>query len=332
MTLLSMTDRPSSDGTKTDLCIRKSSRRREGRPDFDKRIGDLASCQYGLVALWQLSDLDVELARKRAKVGRLHRVQQGVYSIRHRVIPRNGHLLAAVLACGPGAVLSHRSAAVLHGLLGEAGSRIHIIAPNRRGRSPRGISAHRDGTLTSKDTAKVDGIPCTRIARTLLDLAATKDRGLCRAITQAEVERKFDLREVEELLRRNKGRRGVRRLRLAIGLHDPREQLTRRELEARFLDLCRRYGLPLPEVNGHLVVNGISMMPDFIWREAGLIVEADSRRVHGTVAAFEKDRRRDQILAAAGWTVIRCTWRQVLDEPETLSSTVRTLLSRKPLH
>lgn len=178
----------------------------------------------------------------------------------------------------------------------------------------------------------VHGIPCAAVARTLLDLAASKDRGLRYAIAQAEVERKFDLGEVEALLRRSKGRRGVRRLRLAISLHDPREQLTRRELEARFLDLCRRYGLRLPEVNSHLVVDGISMMPDFIWRDAGLIVEADSRRVHGTVAAFEKDRRRDQRLAAAGWTVIRVTWRQVLDEPEAIGGTVRTLLSRNRAH
>jgi hypothetical protein len=152
--------------------------------------------------------------------------------------------------------------------------------------------------------------------------------GLRYSITQAEVERKFDLEEVEELLRRSNGRRGVRRLRLAISLHDPREQLTRRELEARFLDLCHRYGLPLPEVNGHLLIDGVSMMPDFLWPDAALIVEADSRRVHGTAAAFEKDRRRDQLLAAAGWTVIRVTWRQVLDEPHAVSRTVHTLLSR----
>ena len=317
-----------ADGTKTALCIRKSSRRREGRPSFDRRMAELATRQYGLVALWQLPELDEELARKRAKAGKLHRVQQGVYMVGHQVLPRNGHLLAAVLACGPDAVLSHRSAAVLHGLLGELSSRTHVIAPNRRGRSPAGLAAHRDGTLANADRVTVNGVPCTSVARTLLDLAGSKDRGLRHAITQAEVERKFDLTEVEELLRRSKGRRGVRRLRLAIALHDPREQLTRRELEARFLDLCRRYGLRPPEVNGHLAVDGISVMPDFIWRDARLIVEADSRRVHGTVAAFEKDRRRDQLLTAAGWTVIRCTWRQVLDEPEALVATVRTLLSR----
>jgi very-short-patch-repair endonuclease len=86
-------------------------------------------------------------------------------------------------------------------------------------------------------------------------------------------------------------------------------------------------GLLLPEVNGPLVVNGISLMPDFIWRDARLIVEADSRRVHGTVTAFEEDRRRDQLLTAAGWTLIRCTWRQVLDEPERLGRTIRSLLA-----
>lgn len=100
------------------------------------------------------------------------------------------------------------------------------------------------------------------------------------------------------------------------------------ELEARLLNLYRRHDLLLPEVNGHLVVNGISMMPDFLWRDARLIVEADSRRVHGTVVAFEEDRKRDQMLTAAGWTVIRVTWRQVRDEPERLIRTIRSLVSR----
>lgn len=159
-------------------------------------------------------------------------------------------------------------------------------------------------------------------------MAAVKDRSLRYAITQAEVERKFDLQAVEELLGRSKGRRGVRRLKLQISLHDPREQVTRRELEDRFLRFCRRSLILPPEVNGHLVVDGNSMMPDFLWRDARLIVETDSRRVHGTVTAFEKDRRRDQILTAAGWTVIRCTWRQLRDEPMQLADTLRTLLAR----
>ncbi|HET8954437.1 MAG TPA: DUF559 domain-containing protein [Solirubrobacterales bacterium] len=236
--------------------------------------------------------------------------------------------MAAVLACGPEAVLSHRSAAALWGLRDDSRTRIDVTAPGRRGRIPVGIDAHRHGSLCSPDRSSVEGIPCTSVSRTLLDLAAVVSyRALRYAVKQAEVEGQFDLKEINELLGRSRGRRGVARLRKAIALHDPREQLTRRELEERLFDLCR--GLELPEVNGHLVVNGISMMPDFLWRSARLIVEADSRRVHGTVSAFEEDRRRDQVLTAAGWTVIRCTWRQVVDEPERLRSTLRSLLSRR---
>lgn len=324
---------PSADGTKTALCIRKSSRRREVRPGFDQAIAELADRQYGVVALGQVSGLDEEVARKRAATGRLHQVQQGVYAVGRSLLTRKGHLMAAVLACGPDAVLSHRSAACLHGVLDDSRNRVDVIAPNRRGRAPRGIAAHRDGTLTPLDRVEIDGIPCTSLARTLLDIAATQSPDTLRyAVTQAEVEEVFDLAEVAELLKRSKGRRGVARLRLAIDLHDPREQEARRELEKKLLRLFKRAQLRAPEVNGHLVVDGISLMPDFIWREAGLILEADSRRVHGTVTAFEKDRLRDQRLAAAGWTVIRVTWRQVTEEPERLTQTLRSLLSRQTTH
>lgn len=122
------------------------------------------------------------------------------------------------------------------------------------------------------------------------------------------------------------------RLRLAIELHDPQEQDSRHELEKKLLRLFKRASLPRFEVNGHLVVNGISIMPDFLWRDARLIVEADSRRVHGTVTAFEKDRLRDQRLAVAGWTVIHATWHQVTKEPERLIQMLRTLLGRRTPH
>jgi very-short-patch-repair endonuclease len=216
----------------------------------------------------------------------------------------------------------------LHGILDDSRNRVDVIAPNRRGRAPRGIIAHRDGTLTPADVEVIDGIPCTSLARTLLDIAATESHDTLRyAVTQAEVERIFDLTEVVELLKRSKGRRGVARLRLAIAHHDPQEQEARLELEKKLLRLFRRAELRPVEVNGHLVVDGISLMPDFMWRDARLIVEADSRRVHGTATAFEKDRLRDQRLAAAGWTVIRVTWNQVINEPERLIQTLRTLLS-----
>ena len=309
------------------LCRTKSARR-QGIDDH--LIKELARRQHGVVAGWQLNQLGFGegVARKRKAVGRFHRVHQGVYAFGHPVLSRKGHLIAAVLACGPSAVLSHRSAAHLHEILDDSRNWVDVVAPNRRGRAPDGIRAHRDGTLTPTDRVMIDGIPCTSIARTLLDIAATESpRTLRYAVTQAEVEEVFDLTEVVELLKRSKGRRGVARLRSAIEHHDPQEQEARLELEKKLLRLIKRAGLR-PEVNGHLLVQGISLMPDFIWRDARLIVEADSRRVHGTVTAFEKDRLRDQRLAAAGWTVIRVTWHQVTNEPERLVQTLRKLLSR----
>lgn len=314
-------------GPKIPLYRGKSARQLSS----DRAIADLAERQHGVVALWQLENLGLhaKMVDKRVDAGRLHRVHQGVYAVGHSLLTVNGHRMAAVIACGPEAVLSHRSAAALWGLREDGRSRIDVTAPGRRGRIPAGIDAHRHGSLRPLDRAAVDGIPCTSLARTLLDLAAVISyRELQHAITQAEVTRQFDLMSMQELLSRSRRRRGVARLRLAIAAHDPREQDVRRELEQRLFALFRRASLSAPEVNAHLVVEGISMMPDFMWRDARLIVEADSRRVHGTIAAFEKDRLRDQRLAAAGWTVIRCTWAQVRDEPERLTRTIRTLLAR----
>jgi predicted transcriptional regulator of viral defense system len=329
---MSVSDPHLADGPETSLYVGKSAHRR-GRGGVDREVATLAARQHGVVALWQLVDLGLRPAAvdKRVDAGRMHRIHPGVYAVGHPLLTPHGHRMAAVIACGPEAVLSHRSAAGLWGLREDSRSRLDVTAPGRRGRTPVGIDAHRHGSLRPADRTSVEDIPCTSVSRTLLDLAAVVSyRELRYAVTQAEVEGRFDLTAMNELLGRSRGRRGVARLREAIAHHDPREQLTRRELEARFLDLCRGAGLPLPEVNSHLLVNGISVMPDFLWREAGLIVEADSRRVHGTVSAFEEDRRRDQRLTAAGWTVIRCTWRQVLDEPESLVRTIRSLLSRSP--
>lgn len=231
-----------------------------------------------------------------------------------------------------GGVVAYRSAAFLHRILDDSRNRVDVIAPNRRGRAPTGILAHRDGTLIETDRVVIDGIPCTSLARTLLDLAATQSPATLRyVLTQSEVEEVFDLAEVVELLKRSRGRRGVARLRLAIELHDPQEQESRRELEKKLLRLFKRAALPPFEVNGHLMVNGISIMPDILWRNARLIVEADSRRVHGTIAAFEKDRLRDQRLAVDGWTVVHATWHQVTNEPERLIQRLRTLLARQAL-
>jgi Transcriptional regulator, AbiEi antitoxin/Protein of unknown function (DUF559) len=295
----------------------------------DHLIADLAEHQHGLASLDQLrkTGLSSTAIRKRASVGRLHRVFQGVYAIGHLLPTAERRWMAAVLACGPGATLSHRSAAALWGLMEDRRTSIDITAPGRRGRMPSGIDAHRSGSLRAEDRTEVNGIPCTTVARTALDLAAVVHvRELRTFIGEAQVLRLFDPAGVQEVMKRNPRRRGVARLRLVMSELDPQVALTRRELERRFLALCRRAGLPPPAVNVPLELDDRVLVPDFLWREARLIVETDGRQFHDTASAFERDRLRDQRLTLARWRVIRCTWRQVVHDPAGLARTIRELL------
>lgn len=284
-----------------------------------------------MVALWQLVALGLgsQIVDRRVAAGRLHRVHQGVYAVGHSNLTLRGSFMAAVLAGGSGAVLSHRSAAVLWGVRDGSSGQIDVTAPNRRGRFPTGIAAHRDGALLDADCTAVHGIPCTTVARTLLDFAGvTSLPELRKAIAEAEVLRLLDFAETRQLIKRNRGRRGVARLRLILEELDPDTKRTRSELERLFLAMCVRAGLPRPEVNARLDVDGGQLVPDFLWRDAGLIVEADSRRFHDTHSAFQSDRRREQRLQGAGWRVSRCTWEQVEREPRTLAKTIGLLLDQ----
>ena len=308
-----MDTKPQVDGPISGREVHKSAHQPLPEAEWGREIARIAAAQLGLVALWQLEGLgmDRSAAAKRVAAGRLHRIHQGVYAVGHRLLPRLGPYMAAALACGPEALISHRSAASLWGLRADSRGRIDVTAPGRRGRIPVGIDAHRHGSLRAADRGEVDGVPCTSVARTLLDLAAVvTPRELRNAITQAEVRRLFDLTAVRELIGRSRRRRGVERLRQAVAAHDPRDELARKELERRFLALCRRVELPPPEVNAPLLVDSVQIEADFLWREARLIVEADSHRYHRIASAFENDRRRDQRLTVAGWRVIRCTWRR----------------------
>jgi len=167
------------------------------------------------------------------------------------------------------------------------------------------------------------------VERTLLDLAAVIPVWqLRKAVSEAEVLRIVDHAALRALLRRSRGRRGVARLRLILEELHPETKRTRSELERRFLRMCSRAGLPRPEVNVPLDIGDRSLTPDFLWRHAGLIVEADSRRFHDTDSAFQHDRQREQRLQLAGWRVSRCTWEQVEFEPRRLASTIHTLLAQ----
>jgi hypothetical protein len=295
----------------------------------DHAVGDLATRQYGVVAQRQLLDLGLgrgAIAR-RARGGRLRRVHPGVYAVGHGALRPEGHAMAAVLACGPGAVLSHRSAAQLWGLRPHRGTHAEVSVPRAAARQLPGIRVHRRARLRPGEVTVVDGVPCTSLALTLLDLAAVIDRrGVERACDQAEVLELFDLRAVRDVLGRRAGQRGAGVLRAVLAEHAIGTTPTWSALEERFLGVCRRAGLPHPEVNAWLVLDGSAHRVDFLWRAARLVVETDGRRVHRTRAAVERDRARDVALFAAGYATVRCTWRQVTQEPGTIVRAVRARL------
>ena len=203
------------------------------------------------------------------------------------------------------------------------------MAPGRRGRIPLGIDAHRDGSLFAADRTIVNDIPCTGVARTLLDFAAVEPIWeLRRAIGEAEVKRVLDKGVVRELIKRSRGRRGVARLRMVLDEIHPETKRTRSYMERLFLGMCARAELPRPEVNVALRIGSDDFKPDFLWRDAGLIVEADSRQFHDTDMAFLDDRRREQRLQLAGWRVSHCTWWEIEQEARRLAETIRGLLAQ----
>jgi very-short-patch-repair endonuclease len=183
--------------------------------------------------------------------------------------------------------------------------------------------------LRGTDRTVVDGIPCTTVVKTLVDFAGVAPQWEVRkAVSEAEVLRLLDFDAARRQIRRSRGRRGVARLRMILDEIHPDTKRTRSELEQLFLGMCARASLPRPEVNVKLEVGPDWFMPDFLWRDAGLIVEADSRRFHDTDSAFQHDRRREQHLQMAGWRVSRCTWEQVEHESRHLANTIRALLTQ----
>jgi very-short-patch-repair endonuclease/predicted transcriptional regulator of viral defense system len=301
-------------------------------PPRDVRIRDLAERQHGVVALSQLQfyGLTSSGVRDRVAAGRLTRIHRGVYAVGHARLTGHGRWMAAVLAYGDAAVLSHRSAAALHGIRRTARRETDVTLPAPSGRPRPGIEVHRSTTLAPTDVVTIDGIPSTSVARTLLDLAdVLPHRGVEQAVDQAEVLRVFDLRAVEEALSRAAGRRGAALLRRVLAEYGG-PTLTDRELEERFLALCRDASLPGPEVNAWVTVDdGVAYKIDFLWREQRLAVETDGWGSHGTRKAFESDRRRDRLLRLAGWDVVRFTWRDVEREPGEVRAALTRLLAAR---
>ena len=302
-------------------------------PPLDRALAERALTQYGVLTHRQLEEigLSADAAGKRVAAGRLYRVHRGVYAIvPPALLPRNGRFMAAVLACGERAALSHRATALLYRLRLRGRTLIDVTAPGSRGRGHPAIRAHSAATLAPQDRTVVDGIPCTTLARTLLDLAgeATR-REIERACDEAELRGLLDMAAIDEVLARANGRRGTTLLRSVLAEHRVGSTPTRNDLEEAFLRICRDAGVPPDGANVWIPYpDGGGAEADFLWRGHGLIAEVDGRDPHTTRRAFESDRRRDQRLTMLGWRVVRFTWRQVTYEPGGVAATLRALLQR----
>jgi very-short-patch-repair endonuclease len=289
----------------------------------DRQLAKIASRQHGVVTAAQLYEvgLDKSAVSRRVRLGRLHRIHRGVYAVGHRGLFLHGRFMAAVLACGEGAVLSHTSAAVLWALLKPIDGPVHVTTPRTSGRARRpGIHLHRSpslaepspspsylpqeggrgGRLPSSLTTRRHNIPVTTVPRTLEDLSRTSllpPPLLRRAIRQAELA----------------GHR--------LGYLE--SDRTRSDLEAAFLALFARSRLPRPEVNVKLG----RWTVDFLWRAERLVVETDFWNYHRGSISFHDDHARDLDLRAAGYAVHRFTDMQLEAEPERVVADIREALS-----
>jgi very-short-patch-repair endonuclease len=264
----------------------------------------------------------------RVAVGRLHPVGLGVYAVGHRRISQLGRWMAEVLASGPGAVLSYRSAAALWGIRRPTGGAIDVSIRHRSrssGRVRRHVVALPDDEVTVHE-----GIPVTTVPRTVLDLAAGSSIDEVEvAIRQVEFLRLYDRLSLPDMLERYPGRRGIARVRAALARIEalPAGRV-RSPLEAKFLPFLRRHRLPRPRLNDWVTVGERRYQVDCHWAGTGQIVELDSWQAHGTRTAYRDDRTRDRVLRVAGYEVTRITWAQIDDEPEEIAADLRRLLGR----
>lgn len=278
----------------------------------DELIASLAAAQHGVIARFQMRTLGIsnDAITHRMATGRLHRIHRGVFAVGHGRVTRLGRWMAAVLACGPSAVLSHAAAAALWQIKDSNKGRPDVTVPPGAKRRD-GIEVHRS-LLPLDEVTIYEGMPVTTLARTILDVAASsRPDQIERMLREADFLRLTDPVGVPALLERYPRRPGSRALRAAIRRMDESTGRTRSELEERFKALVSQANLRRPEVNATLDLGTATIRPDFLWRDQRLIVELDGWQAHGTKAAFEADRARDRAATRAGFRVIRATWTQL---------------------
>jgi hypothetical protein len=298
------------------------------RPDLE--VAQLAAEQYGVISTRQLRacGLDSSAITVRVRRGQLHRVHWGAYAVGHPRLSLRAGLIAAALACGEDAVLSHRAAGAWHTMLAWHGGRVDLIVPRGAGRNRAGIRSHHSSSLAAGDVWRRHNVLVTSPARTALDLAtALSPRALRRMVRQALAEGKLNLRQLTAVLDRCPRHPGARNLRalLADG-YVP----TRSELEDRALDVLAGAGIERPQVNPRLVLDGRRISPDLLWRTQRVVVELDGRSWHDDPLTRADDAEKQALMEAVGLRVLRITWRQLVDHPRQTIARVRAALPPAP--
>lgn len=287
----------------------------------------MAGEQNNVIGVRQLAacGLNSPAITVRVRRGQLHRVHRGVYAVGTGVLTLRGRLTAAVLACGDGAVLSHRAAAAWWGMLPWDGRDVEVMVPRGAGRGHAGIRPRWSRSLVERDVWRRDHIRVTSPARTALDLAAgmTPDR-LRRMVRQALAERRVGIRQLTDVLGRAPRHPGAPALRaLVADGHVP----TKSDLEDLALDLLDRAAITRPEVNPRLTLDGRDIRPDMLFGDQRLVIELDGRRWHHDALTQQEDADKQAILEAHGYCVLRIGWRQIVDRPGQTLRRIRAALA-----
>jgi very-short-patch-repair endonuclease len=290
----------------------------------DQVVGGLADRQYGVVRREQLLAAGVGRGAivRALDAGRLRPVFRGVYAVGHVALRREGWWMAALLACGEGAALSHRTAATIWGLVTGPTLPIDVTTSTDHGRKHARITAHRM-RLHPFDALVRDNLRLTTPSRTIVDLAATlQGRALRETVERAQDLRRFDPNDIHATLARTPRRPGTRRLDDLITLMAPDNDNARSHLERLFLTLTRKANLPKPIPNHDIA----GRRRDFAWPVERLVVETDGYRYHSSRTAKRRDNRRDRELTALGWRPVRFTYEEVAFEPRVVGEELARLL------
>lgn len=290
----------------------------------------MATLQHGVIERGQIlaAGRSVDEIREDLRRGRLRPLHRGVYMVGHGALTERGRWMGAVLACGQGAALSHRSAARLHGLIAWNPGRAAVSVPVRRRARPPGVAVHR---IQRIEPVVNDAIPCTPVARTIIDLAAiSRRRTLEKVVEEAGIREILDIRAIHAVLETIARPRGVRLLRSVLDDFRPGTTLTKSGLEEAMLAHCRHAGLAPPVVNLDVaLLDGTSVEVDFHWPEHRVIVETDGNRYHATHPTRRRDRAKDRALQLAGWVVLRVPEEDLAERPDLILADLQVALARR---